>query len=96
MSFVNVKCDVCGTDVIFDEDVSNNPVATRYWKSTYEEPDESLFVVVRKIHEENKWGKVVCVQTLYEHILKIYCGVECGLEDYQKVENTPDIGDNTL
>jgi len=36
------------------------------------------------------------VQTLYEHILKIYCGVECGLEDYQKVENSPDIGDNTL
>ena len=96
MSFTHVKCDVCGTDVIFDEDPTHNPEATRYWKSTYEEPKESLFIVVRKIHEKNKWGKVVCVQTLYEHILKIYCGVECGLEDYEKVVNTPNIRDNTL
>ena len=96
MNFAHVKCDVCGTDVVFDEEPHHNPVATWYWKSTYKEPKESLYVVERKIYEKNKWGVVVCVQTLQEHILKIYCGVECGLEDYQKVDNSPDIGDNTL
>ena len=70
MSYVNVKCDECGTDVIFDESPYENPLATRYWKSTYEEPEESIFVVQRKIPNMSKKGKMT-VRVLQEHILKI-------------------------
>lgn len=82
MSFVNIKCDVCGVSVIFDEDPYKNPIATRYWKSTFKEPKESMFVVQRKIQSTGKRGQIK-TQIFNEHILKIYCGVECGLKDYE-------------
>ncbi|KKK70266.1 hypothetical protein LCGC14_2925710 [marine sediment metagenome] len=82
MSFTQVKCDNCGVSVIFDEDPYNNPIATRYWKSTYEKPEKSLFIVQRKIPSQNKKGKIT-YQIFNEHILQIYCGVKCGLEEYE-------------
>jgi len=85
MSQVSVKCDVCGSGVIFADDPYNNLAATRYWKSTYDEPEESLFVVQRRIPSMNKRGKVT-YQIFNEHILKIYCGVQCGLEDYERTK----------
>ncbi len=85
MSYITVKCDECGTDVIFDEKPYDNLLATRYWKSTYDEPEESMFVVQRRIPTMNKRGKMT-EQILYEHILKIYCGPQCGLDDYDRTK----------
>ena len=85
MSQVSVKCDVCEIDVIFTDDPYDNPTATRYWKSTYDEPEESLFVVQRRIPSMNKRNKVT-YQIFNEHILKIYCGPQCGLEDYESTK----------
>lgn len=77
---MNVKCDVCGGPVVFDEDPYKNPTATRYWKSTYKQPDDALLVVQRKIPNVNSKGKTT-VQLLTEFILRIYCGAQCGLDD---------------
>ncbi len=82
MSQIVVKCDVCEKDVIFADDPYDVTEATRYWKSTYDEPKESLFVVQRRIPSTNKKGKMT-VMILNEHILKIYCDVHCGLKDYE-------------
>lgn len=81
MNQLNVKCFVCEAAVIFANDPYSVPEATRYWKSTYEEPEESMFIVQRKIPVQGKHGRV-SVQVFNEHILKVYCGPECGLEDY--------------
>ena len=85
MSQVSVKCDVCEIPVIFAEDPYATPIATRYWKSTYDEPEESLFIVQRRIPSMNKRGKVT-YQIFNEHILKIFCGPQCGLEDYERTK----------
>ncbi len=82
MNQIVVKCDVCKKSVIFADDPYDVPGATRYWKSTYDEPKESLFVIQRRIPTEDKNGRK-SIQILYEHILKIYCGVDCGLKDYE-------------
>ena len=82
MSYMQVKCHTCQAPTVFDEDPYKNPVATRYWKSTYEKPDDALFVIQRKIPNENRRGKIT-VQLMNEFILRIYCCAQCGLDDYE-------------
>ena len=78
---MNVKCDTCQAPVVFDEEPYRNPVATRYWKSTYIQPTDGLLVVQRKVPNVNSKGKTT-VQTMTEFILRIYCSAKCALGDY--------------
>ena len=75
---MNIPCSYCGEFVNFSENPYGDPTATRYWQSTYEEPEQSLFVVQRKTPSVNKKGKV-SVKVTNEHITAVFCGPECGL-----------------
>ena len=88
MSYVADKCFVCEGEVIFDENPYDNPLATRYWQSSYEnyKEEDCMFVVIRNIPTEGKRGKMI-VRTFRECITKLYCGPECGLKDYDKNRN---------
>ena len=83
MSYVIDKCRVGGCEVIFDEDPYKNPKATRYWRSTYEKVDNPYFIVQRKIPSRDKKGRIK-IQNMTEYVLALYCGPECGLDDYEQ------------
>ena len=81
MSQISIKCASCGNDVVFAEDPYSTVGATKYWKSTYDEPKKSQLIVQRKIPSVNKKGKMT-VRVMDEHVLASYCGAQCGLDDY--------------
>ena len=71
-----MNCNVCNAPVVFDQ-----TAGTKYWKSTFDEPEVSLFIVQRSIPNVNSKGKVT-YRITNEHVLALYCGPECGLKDY--------------
>ena len=78
MNQINVPCSACGKTVLFAEDPYRVAGATKYWSSTFEEPDKSMFVVQRRIPTNNK-GKMR-VKVTNEHILAVFCNPQCGLD----------------
>ena len=74
-----LKCGNCNKDVLFAEDPYQTPGATKYWESTYDEPDRSLLIVQRKTPSTNRKGKMT-VRTTNEHVLVVFCSAQCGLD----------------
>ena len=76
---MRTKCSSCGNDVLFAEDPYNTPGATKYWRSTYDEPNQSLFIIQRQTPSVNRKGKMT-VRTTNEHVLAVFCNAACGVE----------------
>lgn len=83
MSQISIKCTSCGNDAIFAEDPYSTFGATKFWKSTYDEPKESLLVIQRKIPTASKKGRMT-VRVMNEHVTAVYCSAQCGLDDYAR------------
>ena len=83
MSSILQKCAACGNDVIFSEDPYGTPGATRYWKATYDEPEQSMLIIQRKTPFTNKKGKMT-IRVTNEHVLAVFCNAQCGLEYEQR------------
>lgn len=73
------KCSNCSKDVVFAEDPYNTPGATKYWRSTYDEPEQSMFIIQRNTPSVNKKGKMT-VRVTNEHVLAVFCNAACGVE----------------
>lgn len=82
MNQINLQCSACNAPVIFAEDPYRVAGATKYWLSTFEEPEESILVVQRKLPSVKKGRPAFKVTR--EHVLAVFCSPQCGVDYYER------------